>query len=63
MIYSRQYKIFEDCLPEKARLKYSEEAEVYEETKKMRAVMKMMIGNRWTDNLKSDAKEMNGAGS
>jgi hypothetical protein len=44
-------------------LKHSEEAEVFEEKKKMRRMMKMMMGRRWRENFKSDAREMNGAGS
>jgi len=49
-------------------LKYSEESEVYEEEKKMMMMMMMkmmtmMMGRRWRDNFKSDAKEINGAGT
>jgi hypothetical protein len=44
-------------------LKNSEEAEVCEEEKKTRMMMKMMMGRRWRENFKPDARKMNGAGS
>jgi len=44
-------------------LKYSEEAEVSKETKKMEMTMKIMMGRRWREKFKTDPREMNGAGS
>jgi hypothetical protein len=44
-------------------LKYSEKAEVSEETKKMGMTIKIMMGRRWREKFKSDAREIDGAGS